>query len=144
VSEPVSERDAGRGIVVASWVSVGLFAAAAVPAAAGAAAFKPVSLGTAVTLFVIGIAVWLWAFLAAVVRSASGDDIVVASLFLVQGSAPRKVRVQLYTALGLSIALAAGTGASDAFGILVPMLPIGLIGLWGARHGVFPPRRDQA
>jgi hypothetical protein len=23
---------------------------------------------------------------------------------------------------------------------LVPMLPLGLIGLWGARHGTFPPR----
>ena len=144
MSEPVSERYAGRGIVVASWVSVALFAGAAVPAAVGVSAFKPVALGTAVTLFVVGIAVWLWAFLAAVMRSADGDDIVVASLFLVQGSAPGHVRVQLYTALALSIALAAGTGASDAFGILVPMLPIGLVGLWGARHGVFPPRRDQA
>jgi len=140
----VSERYAGRGIVVASWVSVALFAGAAVPAAAGVSAFKPVALGTAVTLFIIGIAVWVWAFLAAVVRSANGDDIVVASLFLVQGPAPRKVRGQLYAALGLSIALAAGTGASDAFGILVPMLPIGLVGLWGAQHGVFPPRRDRA
>jgi hypothetical protein len=144
VSEPVSERYAGRGIVVASWVSVALFAGAAVPAAVGVSAFKPVALGTAVTLFIVGIAVWVWAFLAAVVRSANGEDIVVASLFLVQGSAPRNVRLQLYAALALSIALAAGTGASDAFGILVPMLPIGLVGLWGARHGVFPPRRDRA
>jgi hypothetical protein len=139
----VSEPYAGRRIVVASWISVVLFAGAAVPAAAGVSAFEPVGLGTAVTLFLIGIGVWLWAFLAALVRSANGDDIVVASLFLVQGVAPRTVRFQLYAALTLSVALAAATGASDAFGILVPMLPIGLIGLWGARYGVFPPRRDR-
>ena len=140
----MSEAYAGRRIVLASWVSVALFAGAAVPAAAGVSAFDPVGLGTAVTLFLVGIAVWLWAFLAALVRSANGDDIVVGSLFLVQGPVPRPVRFQLYAALTLSVALAAGTGPSDAFGILVPMLPIGFIGLWGARHGVFPPRRERA
>jgi hypothetical protein len=144
VSEPVPHAYAGRSIVVTAWVSVALFAVVAVPAAAGASALDGAALATALTLFLVGIVVWLWAFLAAVVRSADGDDIVVASLFLVQGPAPRPVRIQLYAALALSVALAAGTGVSDAFGFLVPMLPIGLIGLWGARHGVFPPRRDQA
>jgi hypothetical protein len=77
-----------------------------------------------------------------VARSAQGDEIVVASLFLMQGDAPRPVRVQLFSALAASAVLAAATGAADAFGILVPMLPLGLIGLWGARYGTFPPRRD--
>jgi len=140
----VPEPYAGRSIVLLSWCSVALFAAVSVPAAAGVSALDAVALATAVTLFLVGIVVWLWAFLAALVRSANGDDIVVGSLFLMQGPAPRTVRIQLYTALALSVALAAGTGASDAFGILVPMLPIGLIGLWGARYGVFPPRRDRA
>jgi hypothetical protein len=80
----------------------------------------------------------------ALARSANGDDIVVGTLFLAQGAAPRAVRVQLYVALATSVAIAAGTGTSDAFGILVPMLPLGLVGLWGARHGVFPARRGQA
>ena len=30
-----------------------------------------------------------------------------------------------------------------AFGILVPMLGLGLIALWGARHGTFPARADE-
>jgi hypothetical protein len=140
----VSEPYAGRGIVVASWVGVALFAAAAVPAAAGVSALDPVALGTALTLFLVGIVVWLWAFLAALVRSANGDDIAVGSLFLVEGPAPRPVRVQLYAALIASVVVAAGTATSDAFGILVPMLPAGFIGLWGARHGVFPPRKEGA
>jgi hypothetical protein len=140
----VSEPHAGRGIVVASWVGVALFAAAAVPAAAGVSAFDPVALGTALSLFFVGIVVWLWAFLAALVRSANGDDIAVGSLFLVEGAAPRRVRIRLYAALIVSVVVAAGTATSDAFGILVPMLPAGFIGFWGARHGVFPPRRERA
>jgi hypothetical protein len=140
----VSERYAGRGIVLASWASVALFAGVAIPAAAGVSTLDAAALGTAVGLFLAGIVVWLWAFLAAVVRSANGDDIVVGSLFLVQGPAPRAVRLQLYAALAVSVVVAAGTAPSDAFGILVPMLPIGFVGLWGARYGVFPPRRDQA
>ena len=28
-----------------------------------------------------------------------------------------------------------------AFGILVPTLGLAFCGLWGARHGLFPPRR---
>ena len=36
--------------------------------------------------------------------------------------------------------IAAGTAAWEPFGVLVPMLPIGLAGIWAARHGTFPPR----
>jgi hypothetical protein len=130
--------------VSASWVSVALFAATAIPTAAGVSALDVAGLATAVTLFLVGIAVWVWAFGVALARNANGADIVVGTLFLVQGSAPRSVRVQLFVALAASVAIAAGTGTSDAFGILVPMLPLGLVGLWGARHGVFPARRERA
>jgi hypothetical protein len=142
VAEPVARAEAGRGIVRAAWVGNALFAVTALPDAAGVSAFKAPALVTAVVLFLVGIGVWLWAFATAVARSAQGDEIVVASLFLMQGDAPRPVRVQLFSALAASVVLAAATGASDAFGILVPMLPLGLIGLWGARYGTFPPRRD--
>ena len=96
-----------------------------------------------VLLFLVGVAVFLWAFAVALVRSSQGDDIVVASLFLVQGPVPPTVRRHLFAALAVAVVTAGATGTVDAFGILVPMYPLGLIGLWGARHGVFPPRRDQ-
>lgn len=137
------DADDGSRIVVASWASVILFAVTAVPAAAGLSALRGTALGVSVTLFVIGIAVWLWGFGVALVRNASGDDIVVGSLFLLQGSPPRGVRRHLYLALAASVVLAGATATTDAFGILVPMLPIGLIGLWGARYGTFPPRKDR-
>jgi hypothetical protein len=34
-------------------------------------------------------------------------------------------------------------GSTLAFGVLVPMLGIGLNGLASARHGTFPPRRRR-
>ncbi len=127
----------------ASWAGDALFALTAIPAAAGVTAFRGAALAVALLLFVAGIGVWLWAFAIALARNAQGDDIVVASLFLAQGPVPSTVRRQLFGALALSVALAAATGTTNAFGILAPMLPLGLVGLWGARHGEFPPRRDR-
>jgi hypothetical protein len=139
----VSEGHDGGRIVVTSWVGVALFAVTAVPAAAGVSGFDPAALVVDVVLFVAGIAVFGWAFAVALARNAHGDDIVVSSLFLAQGPVPRPVRRQLFAALAVSVVIAGATGTTDAFGILVPMFPLGLIGLWGARHGVFPPRRDR-
>ena len=138
----VTEGRPGQRIIVASWVSDALFAVTAVPLALGVSGLKPVALGVAVTLFVVGIAVWTWAFAVAVARSAQGDDIVVSSMFLVQGPVPAGVRAQLFGSLALAVAIAVATGTADAFGVLMPMLPLGLIGLWGARHGTFPPRPE--
>jgi hypothetical protein len=129
--------------VTASWASDAAFAVTAIPAAAGVSALRGVALGVALMLFVVGIVVWLWAFAVALARNAQGDDIVVSSLFLAQGPVPTTVRYQLFGALAVSVVLAAATGTADAFGVLAPMLPFGLIGLWGARHGEFPPRRDR-
>ena len=132
----------GVAIVRSSWIVNGIFVVTAVPAALGADAFDDVAVGTALALFAISIPVWIYAFVRAVVRTTRGDDIVVASLFFLQGSAPRRVQVHLLTAVGVSIVVAAATGAANPFGVLVPMLPLGLVGLWGARHGTYPPRRE--
>jgi fatty acid desaturase len=104
----------GRGIIVTSWVTTALFAAIAVPDALGASALDRVAVGTAIALFFVSLPVWAAAFLVAVARSARGDDMV-----------------------------AGVTAAADPFGVMVPMLPLGLVGLWGARHGHFPRRTDS-
>jgi hypothetical protein len=139
----VSEGYDGRRIVAASWVGVALFFLTAVPAAAGGSAFDVAALVVDVGLFLAGTGVFLWGFAVALARNAQGDDIVVSSLFLVQGPVPRTVRRHLFAALAVSVVIAVSTGTTDAFGILVPMYPLGLIGLWGARHGAFPPRQDR-
>ena len=138
-----TRRDPERGerIIAASWIGDALFAVTAIPAAVGVSAFDTVSIAVALGLFVISLGVWCWAFGVALVRTTRGDDVAVASMFLIQGPAPKRVRVHLFGALGVCIAVTAVTAAAEPFGVLVPMLPLGLIGLWGARHGVFPPRR---
>ena len=121
-----------------------VFALTAIPAAVGVDAFDTPAIATALVLFAISIPIWIWGFGLAVVRSARGDDIVVGSMFGTVGDASRCVRFHLFGALGLCVAIAAGTATADPFGVLVPMLPLGLVGLWAARHGSFPPRRMTA
>jgi hypothetical protein len=133
---------AGRRIIAVSWASNVVFALTAVPAALGVAAFDPVAAATALVLFAVSLVVWVWAFAVAAARSTQGDDIAVGNLFLFEGDAPKVVRRHLFGSVALSLATTALTAKADPFGVLVPMLPVGLVGLWGARHGVFPRRRD--
>ncbi len=133
----------GREIVVASWAANVLFLCVAAPAALGVGAFEGPAVGMALALFGVSLVVWPWALARAFVRSADGDDIDVASLFLTLGAAQRPVRWHLFGALGVCLVIVAATAANNPFGVLVPMLPLGLIGLWAARYGSFPPRRAQ-
>ena len=141
MSAAARDPERGERIIVVSWVADALFAVTALPAAVGVSAFDVPSIVVALGLFVISLGVWCWAFAVAIVRTTRGDDVVVASMFLMQGPAPRRVRVHLFGALGVCVAVTAVTALAEPFGVLVPMLPLGLIGLWGARHGVYPPRR---
>ena len=102
-------------------------------------------------LFAAGVAAFLWGFWNAIQRSRT-EEIAVTTLFFLAGdTAPRAVRRSMNAALavqvtaGLATALARPTtdgdpGSSLAFGILVPMLGLGLNGLWAAFHGRFPAR----
>ncbi len=131
---------AGQRIIRSSWIGNVIFAATAIPAALGVDAFDPVSAITALLLFAVSIGIWVWAFAIAVARSSRGDNIVVGNLFLFEGNVPKGIRAQLFSSVGVCLVITAVTASADPFGVLVPMLPVGLIGLWGARHGVFPPR----
>ena len=64
---------------------------------------------------------------------------------LVVGEEGLRVRRQLLGAFGVQVVVALATAAIRpftglAFGILVPTYGLGLVGLWGARRGAFPPR----
>lgn len=132
--------DQGRGIIATAWVANGLFGATAVPAALGLDAFAVPAVIVAATIFLASLAVWVYAFALGLVRSARGDNVAVANLFLLQGSVPPVVRRQLFSALAVSVGIAVGTAARAPVGLMVPMLPLGLAGMWAARYGTFPPR----
>lgn len=143
----------GSVIVATNTVLTGLFVAATVAAAVVFdQPWKAVSVAVDLACFGLGVFVFLWGYWNAVQRSRT-DSIGVAQLyFLLGGIAPRAVRVRMsvlltvQTVAGIGGALARGStdgkpGSTLAFGILVPMLGLGLNGLWGAFHGTFPARQ---
>jgi hypothetical protein len=139
-SEQDERREPGR-IAAWSWATTGVFAAAALAVTLGATSLEGVAIVISLTLFAASLGVWAYAFGLAVVRSSRGDDISVASLFfLSSGAAPAGVRRQLLGSLAVAVVVAIATVKANPFGALVPMLPLGLAGLWAARHGTFPPR----
>jgi hypothetical protein len=131
---------AGRAIVVTSWVTIAVFALVAVPDALGADAFDAAAVAVSLALFLASLPVWIYAYLVALNRTTRGDDITVSSLFFLSRSAPANVRRHLLGALVVCLAITAATAAANPFAVLVPMLPLGLAGLWGARHGTYPAR----
>ncbi len=128
--------------MIASWVALAVFAAVIVPDVAGLHGLDGAGVCVSLALFLSALVIWLYAFGVAVVRSARGDDIGVGGLFFLFGSAPSDVRRWLFGALGASVVLAFATAAGNAYAAVEPMFPLALVGLWGARHGTFPPRDD--
>ena len=131
----------GKRIVVASWASLAVFAVVAIPNALGLHVLNGATSVVSLVLFGAALVVWIYAFGLAVVRSARGDEIVVSSWVFLTGSAPADVRRQLLGASAVSVVLAGVGAIANPFSVLIPMLPLGLAALWGARHGTFPPRR---
>ena len=131
----------GRGIAVASWAGNVVFAVTAIPVALGVDAFDDPAVAVALGLFFASLVVWGWAFVVAAVRTTRGDDVQVMSLFLLEGRVPSRVRFLLYGSLVVCLAITIASAAANPFGVLVPMWPLGLVGLWGARYGVYPPRK---
>lgn len=137
----------GRLIVQASWAGTLAFAGSAGLATVEASA-DVLALVVALVVFAAGTAAFTAAFVIAVRRSRT-EEIVVPSLFFLQGSAPAPVRRLLLASLAVEVVAAFVTAAvrpntSLAFGILAPMYGLGLMGLWAARHGTFPLRPRPA
>jgi hypothetical protein len=131
-------------IVAASWLSTALFAATAVPAASGVDGLDRTAVVVSLALFALSIPVWLAAIARGAVRTTRGELVDVPGLFFLAGSAPRRVVVHLFGSLVVAVGIAVATVSREPFGFLEPMLSLGLIGLWGARHGTFPPRPEPA
>ncbi len=113
--------------------------------------WKQVAVGTSLACFAVGVVAFLWGYWNAVQRSREDNIGVAALYFLLGGIAPKGVARRMNTLLAVqtvwSIATAVARGSTDgtpgstlAFGILVPMMGLGLNGLWGAFHGTFEPR----
>jgi hypothetical protein len=128
-------------IVLASWVSLGIFAVFAIPDALGVSAFETPAGIVSLGLFLISLPIWIYSFGLVIVRSSRGDNVEVISwVFLTGNTAPREIRRHLLGATAVSIVLGLATAWANPFSVLVPMLSLGFAALWGARHGTYPPR----
>lgn len=132
----------GAGIVQASMVTTAVFVVTAVAATA-----FPDEVGVPVAivdvgLFVAGTVIFVLALLEGLDRSRT-EQVEIGALFFLTGStAPRAVKVRLLGCVVLQVLVALVSSSirvytEVAFGILVPMLGLGLTGRWGALHGAF-------
>ncbi len=135
---------AGRSIVVVSWVALAAFVVTVVPDAAGLHVLDGLSSTVALVLFLAALPIWIYAFGLGVVRSGRGEDVRLGGLFFLHGSAPAPVRRSLLAALGATVVVAAATAWANAFAVLVPVFPLSMLTLWGARHGSFGARPAPA
>ena len=73
--------------------------------------------------------------------------------FFLAGSAPRSAQIRLLGPLLVQVVVGIGTAWATfdtaaptptplAFGTLVPVFGLAVCGVWGARYGYFPPRKD--
>lgn len=141
---PLAPPDAGRRVVTADVVGTIVFALVGSAQAVAPATFTLPLIVVSLLGFAVGSVAFLWAFAVAVSRSRS-EAIGMGGLYFLSGSAPRRVQVVVLVAWLVQIVVAfvvasLGVFTGAAFALLGPMWGIGLAGLWGARHGVFPPR----
>jgi hypothetical protein len=107
--------------------------------------FALVHAGLSLLLFVLGTGALLWGYGIGIGRSRT-DLVDIPGLFLLSGPvAPESIRRSFRVALAVQVVVVVAAASirpftEVAFGILAPMYGLGLMGLWGARHGEFPPR----
>ena len=135
---------AGHSIYRIDLAATALFVVAAAVATVARSRFDIAFAVLSCVLFGLGTVSFLWAYAQALGRSRH-QTISVANIYGLSGSAPRSVQVRLHalTAVQIAVAITAASihpFTAQAFGILVPMLGLGLGGLWAARHGDFGPR----
>lgn len=97
-------------------------------------------LAVTLVLFVGGSIAFAVGFLTAVGRSRT-EVVDMAGLFYLTGTAPKVVRRLLLGLWFVQIAaLAVSLAIAPPFGVMAGVWGIGLLPVWGARHGIFPAR----
>ena len=134
----------GRGLLVAHLVgTVALLVVTLLAAASDALAVQVLGLAVATVLFVGGCVAFGIGFAKAVGRSRY-EEIDLAGLFYLTGTAPDAVRTAFLRGwfAQMAIAVLAIAVSRPPFAVMAPVWGTGLITWWAARHAAFPPRQD--
>lgn len=143
------DRDEGKGILDLTLFGTAALLVTSLSAAAFPDAFGVLHAGLSCVLFAVGTGGLLWGYALGVARSRT-DDVSLGGLFFLSApAAPVRVRRRFRTALTIEtvvvvVAAAIRPFGVVAFGVLAPMFALGLMGVWGGRHAVFPPRPTKA
>ena len=140
-------HDMGEGDVIVRvdvWATVA-FALVAALAAVFPDALVPVFVPLSLVLFLGGCVAFVWAFARGVARSRFEAITMGGLFFLTDDVAPARIRRALRSIFLVQVVVAVAAALVRpftplAFGTLVPTLGLGLIALWAARHGDFPPK----
>src|SRR4051812_1756975 len=89
MTDPPSELH-GAAMITASWIGTGVYVVTALVATVFPDGFAVAAVTVSLVLFVIGCAVFLWAYFVAVQRSRT-DLIGIGGLYFLQGTAPKIV-----------------------------------------------------
>lgn len=146
----VGDDDAheGGGLVQLSFIGTGALLVAGLVGVASPEGAGNLTAWVSGLLFAVGVVLFLWGYAVGVARSRD-EQVTLGGLFFLSGTAPRVVRFRLRLAFGLQVAIAVVAASvrpytAVAFAVLAPMLGLGAMALWGARHGAFTAKDDAA
>lgn len=134
----------GRALIRVDIVATALFMLTSAAAVLSDSPLRIVAVVVALAMFVGGSLAYLVGYGRAVQRSRT-VEISMAGLVLLKDSAPTRVRRLLGGATALQVATAIVAASvrpftTLAFGILAPMLGVGIQAWWAAAYGTFPAR----
>lgn len=144
----------GASILRANEILTGLFVVtAAIAVVVFSNPWKVIAATVAITCFSVGVVVFLWGYWTAVQRSRYHNIAVASMYFLTDNCAPKTISRRMNAALAIQVVVSIATalmrsstdgkpGSTLAFGILVPVLGLGMNGLWAALHGEFSQRNQ--
>lgn len=138
----------GAGLVNFAFAGTGAFIVAAVAGALAPDTFGTFTAVVSGVLFALGVVCFLWGYANGVVRSRD-EQVTLAGLFFLSHTAPRVVRFRLRGALAVQVVVATVAAVlraytAVAFVVLAPLFGLGVMAMWGARHGTFFAKDDDA
>ena len=128
------------------FLGTGAVVVTSVAAAAAPDAFGAVHAALSIGLFAVGTGAMLWAYALGVSRSRTGAHhhpraVLPRRRCRARADAPTPCAIATAVEIvAVVVAASIRPYTEVAFGILAPMFGLGLMGLWGARYGEFPPR----
>jgi hypothetical protein len=148
VPELYDDRPPGDALVNLAFAGTGALVGTSIAAAVLPDTFGVVHAILSGLLFTVGTGALLWAYALGVSRSRAVVVTLGGLFFLAGGAAPpdtsRRFRIAFAVQIVAVVAAASIRPYSNvAFGVLAPIFGLGLMAVWGGRHGSFPARADD-